>query len=140
MTTDIDAVLQEHCLADLALRQLVGNRIYPDAAPAQTADPYIVRTLIQNQEHDDLEGPVPVGSPSYQFAIFASTPALRDRVAKALRGCLLRYSGGMGDVEVHDVMGLDESDDIETPLDGSERRIRARRIDVQVWHAREITR
>src|SRR5690606_9586830 len=46
--TLVDEALQDHCLADGGLRRLVGDRIYPDFAPASAAAPYILRTRLRS--------------------------------------------------------------------------------------------
>lgn len=135
----IDEALQDHCLSDATLRKLVGERVYPDFAPASAAVPYVLRSRISNPPHDHLAGEAAIGSPTYQFTVVASSNRERNEVAAALRACLSRYSGPMGTEDV-EIGSPDESDDVETASDGSERRLFVRRMDFEVWHAREPVR
>lgn len=135
----IDEALQDHCLSDATLRRLVGERVYPDFAPASAVVPYVLRSRISNPPHDHLAGEAAIGSPTFQFTVVASSNRERNEVAAALRACLSRYSGPMGTEDV-EIGSPDESDDVETASDGSERRLFVRRMDFEVWHAREPVR
>ena len=135
----IDEALQDHCLSDATLRRLVGERIYPEFAPASAEVPYVLRSKISDPPHDHLAGEAAIGSPTYQFTIVASSNRERGEVGAALRACLSRYSGPMGTEDV-EISSPEEADDIETAFDGSERRLFVRRMDFEVWHAREPVR
>ena len=135
----IDEALQDHCLADLTLRRVVADRIYPDFAPASAKVPYVVRSRISNPPDDHLTGEAAIGSPTYQFTVVASSNRERSDVAGALRACLSRYSGPMGTADV-EVSSPEEADDVETAGDGSERRLFVRRLDFEIWHAKEPAR
>ena len=135
----IDEALQDHCLSDATLRKLVGERVYPDFAPASAVVPYVLRSRISNPPHDHLEGEAAIGSPTFQFTVVASSNRERNEVGAALRACLSRYSGPMGTEDV-EIGSPEEADDVETASDGSERRLFVRRMDFEVWHAREPVR
>jgi len=135
----IDEALQDHCLADLTLRRLVAERIFPDFAPASTRVPYVVRSRLSNPPHDHLAGEAAIASPTYQFTVISSSNRERNEVAGALRACLSRYSGPMGTEDV-EVSSPEEADDVETAGDGSERRLFVRRLDFEIWHAKEPAR
>jgi hypothetical protein len=135
----IDEALQDHCLSDATLRRLVGERIFPEFAPASAVVPYVLRSRISNPPHDHLGGEAAIGSPTFQFTVVASSNRERNEVAGALRACLSRYSGPMGTEDV-EVSSPEEADDVETASDGSERRLFVRRMDFEVWHAREPVR
>ena len=135
----IDEALQDHCLSDATLRRLVNDRIYPDFAPASAAVPYVVRSRISNPPHDHLAGEAAIASPTFQFTVVASSNRERNEVAAALRASLSRYSGPMGTEDV-EVSSPEEADDIESAADGSERRLFVRRLDFEVWHAKEPAR
>jgi len=135
----IDEALQDHCLCDATLRRLVGERIFPEFAPASAQVPYVLRTRLSNPPHDHLAGEAAIGSPTYQFTVVASSNRERNEVAGALRTCLSRYSGPMGTEDV-EISSPEEADDVETASDGSERRLFVRRLDFEVWHAREPAR
>jgi hypothetical protein len=135
----IDEALQDHCLSDATLRRLVADRIYPEFAPASAQVPYVLRSRLSNPPHDHLAGEAAIGSPTYQFTVVASSNRERGEVAGALRACLSRYSGPMGTEDV-EISSPEEADDVETASDGSERRLFVRRLDFEVWHAREPVR
>lgn len=135
----IDEALQDHCLSDATLRRLVGKGIYPDFAPASAVVPYILRSRLSNPPHDHLAGEAAIASPTFQFTVVASSNRERNEVAAALRASLSRYSGAMGTDDV-EVSSPDEADDIESAADGSERRLFVRRLDFEVWHAKEPAR
>ncbi len=135
----IDEALQDHCLSDARLKGLVGDRIYPEFAPASAPVPYVLRSRISNPPHDHLAGEAAIGSPTYQFTVVAASNRERNAVGDALRACLSRYSGSMGTEDV-EVSSPEEADDVETAADGSERRLFVRRLDFEVWHAREPVR
>ncbi|MGE0193879.1 MAG: DUF3168 domain-containing protein [Planctomycetota bacterium] len=135
----IDEALQDHCLSDAALKKHVGERIFPEFAPASAVVPYVLRSRISNPPHDHLGGEAAIGSPTFQFTVVASSNRERNDVGAALRACLSRYSGPMGTEDV-EVGSPDEADDIETASDGSERRLFVRRLDFEVWHGREPVR
>ncbi|MGE0193559.1 MAG: DUF3168 domain-containing protein [Planctomycetota bacterium] len=135
----IDEALQDHCLSDAPLKMLVGDRIFPEFAPASAVVPYVLRSRISNPPHDHLGGEAAIGSPTFQFTVVASSNRERNDVGAALRACLSRYSGPMGTEDV-EVSSPDEADDIETASDGSERRLFVRRMDFEVWHGREPVR
>ena len=135
----IDDALQDHCLSDAGLVRLMGDRIYPDFAPASAATPYVVRSRISGPPHDHLAGEAAIGNPTFQFTVVAGSSRERTSVADALRACLSRYSGPMGTEDV-EVSSPDEADDVEAANDGSERRLFVRRLDFEVWHGREPVR
>jgi len=135
----IDEALQDHCLSDATLRKLVGDRVFPEFAPASAVVPYVLRSRISNPPHDHLGGEAAIGSPTFQFTVVASSNRERNEVGAALRACLSRYSGPMGTEDV-EVSSPEEADDVETAVDGSERRLFVRRMDFEVWHAREPVR
>ena len=135
----IDEALQDHCLSDATLRRLVATRIYPDFAPASAAVPYVLRSRISNPPHDHLAGEAVIASPTFQFTVVASSSRERNEVAAALRASLSRYSGPMGTEDV-EVSSPEEADDIDSAADGSERRLFVRRLDFEVWHAKEPAR
>jgi hypothetical protein len=135
----IDEALQDHCLGDATLRRLVEDRIFPEFAPASAQVPYVLRSRISNPQHDHLAGEAAIGSPTYQFTVVASSNRERNEIAGALRACLSRYSGPMGTEDV-EIGSPEEADDVETASDGSERRLFVRRLDFEVWHAREPVR
>lgn len=135
----IDEALQDHCLGDVTLRRLVGDRIYPEFAPATAAVPYVLRSRISNPRHDHLAGEAAIASPTYQFTVVAGSNRERHQVADALRACLSRYSGPMGREDV-EISSPEEADDVESAADGSERRLFVRRLDFEVWHAKEPVR
>jgi hypothetical protein len=135
----IDEAIQDHCLSDATLRRLVGDRIYPEFAPASAQVPYVLRTRLSNPPHDHLAGEAAIASPTYQFTVVATSNRERGEVAGALRACLSRYSGPMGTEDV-EISSPEEADDVETASDGSERRLFVRRLDFEVWHAREPVR
>lgn len=137
--TLVDEALQDHCLADAGLRRLVGDRIYPEFAPASAAAPYVLRTRISSAPHDHLAGEAAIGSPTYQFTVVARSNRERNAVAEVLRASLSRYSGPMGTEDV-EISSPDEADDLESAADGSERRLFVRRLDFEVWHSREPVR
>ena len=135
----IDEALQDHCLSDATLRRLVGTRIYPDFAPASAAVPYVVRSRLSNPPHDHLGGEAAIACPTFQFTVVASSNKERNEVAAALRASLSRYSGPMATFDV-EVSSPEEADDLESAADGSERRLFVRRLDFEVWHAKEPAR
>ena len=135
----IDEALQDHCLSDATLRKLVGERIFPEFAPASAAVPYVLRSRISNPPHDHLGGEAAIASPTFQFTVVAGSSRERNEVAAALRACLSRYSGPMGTEDV-EISSPEEADDVESASDGSERRLFVRRLDFEVWHAREPVR
>lgn len=135
----VDEALQDHCLADAGLRRLVGDRIYPEFAPASAVAPYVLRTRISSAPHDHLAGEAAIGSPTYQFTVVARSNRERNAVAEVLRASLSRYSGPMGTEDV-EISSPEEADDLESAADGSERRLFVRRLDFEVWHSREPVR
>ncbi len=135
----IDEALQDHCLSDATLRKLVGDRIFPEFAPASAAVPYVLRSRLSNPPHDHLAGEAAIASPTFQFTVVAGSSRERNEVAGALRACLSRYSGPMGTEDV-EISSPEEADDVESASDGSERRLFVRRLDFEVWHAREPVR
>ena len=135
----IDEALQDHCLSDATLRRLVGDRIYPDFAPASAAVPYVLRSRLSNPPHDHLAGEAAIASPTFQFTVVAASNKQRNEVADALRAALSRYSGPMGTEDV-EVSSPEEADDLESAADGSERRLFVRRLDFEVWHSKEVAR
>jgi hypothetical protein len=135
----IDEALQDHCLSDATLRRLVGERVYPDFAPASAVVPYVLRSRISNPPHDHLAGEAAIGNPTYQFTVVAASNRERNEVGAALRACLSRYSGPMGTEDV-EIGSPEEADDVEAAGDGSERRLFVRRLDFEVWHAKDPVR
>jgi hypothetical protein len=99
----------------------------------------VLRSRVSNPPHDHLAGEAAIGSPTFQFTVVASSNRERNEVASALRACLSRYSGPMGTEDV-EIGSPEEADDVETASDGSERRLFVRRMDFEVWHAREPVR
>ena len=73
----IDEALQDHCLSDATLRRLVGERVFPEFAPASAAIPYVLRSRISNPPHDHLGGEAAIGSPTFQFTVVASSQSNR---------------------------------------------------------------
>ncbi len=69
--------------ADSGIAALVGNRIFPRLAPANTALPYIVYFLVSGVGHHDI----PYDYPRYQFSCFAGDYDTSRAIAAAVKDC-----------------------------------------------------
>ena len=101
--------------------------------------PYVLRSRLSNPPHDHLAGEAAIASPDVPVHRRRASSRERNEVADALRACLSRYSGPMGTEDV-EISSPEEADDVESATDGSERRLFVRRLDFEVWHAREPVR
>lgn len=68
------------------------DRVYPDAAPANTSNPCVVYQLLEAPSEEILDsGPVDVGHVSYQLRCYGSSRksanAVRERIRQALQNC-----------------------------------------------------
>jgi len=120
--------------AEAGVKALVAARIYPDAAPAGAAKPYIVYQRITTERDRTMDGPNGLAMPRMQVTCWAATyigaKVLADAVADAIDG----FSGDMGGEAVQVVSVLDEGDMPDLSPEGETGRAYGRRLDLEIWH------
>lgn len=93
----IEEMLNSHLLGDTALAALVGNRIFPDSAPQNTAVPFLRYTLIDRSEV--LVKPnvaaLRLVNVRIQLDIFAASYASVKAIQRALTSALYGFDAGV---------------------------------------------
>lgn len=113
MSRLLENVLVEVVNADIALRALVGDRLYPITLPrtlslaAGSKDlPALTYAMISRLHHAEI----PVIHPRYRFMVFADSYESAKRVAQAVENCFtgcrragIRLSALAGAQDLHDL-------------------------------------
>lgn len=117
METALAAILK----GDSDLTELLAGQIYPDAAPAGVAEPYLVYEEQSDQEVMHLRGGSGLGNCEWFLNIYAPTKLAAKAIARRVKAIFRSW-------RVTDVAGYrvsyaavtDGRSDKETPVDGSD--------------------
>ncbi len=114
-----EAVLRSALVANSAVTNLVGTRIYPLVAPASAAMPFVTWRRMGIQRQQTLGSPMGTPKLTLEYAIYGSTYDQAREVADAMRLVLDGYGGTSNNTEVKQASLENESDDFVS-LGGAE--------------------
>lgn len=92
----LEEAVVAHLHAAAAVRELVGKRIYPGAAPEASTQPFIVFSEAARQDVRSTDGPSGLASTTLQFDCWAARKLDASAIADRLRSSLEGFSGQMG--------------------------------------------
>ena len=118
---------------EATVNAICGSRVYVTKAPQKAAFPHIVITQMSSEENASMDG----ASGQLRFINFdidcrATTSVKAEELANAVRVFLDDYSGAAGSYTIGAVVMNDESDDYESPQDGSDIGVHVVTLDLDV--------
>jgi hypothetical protein len=129
----IEEALRARLIADTAVVEMVGQRIYPLVAPPKAALPAIVYQRISGMRVATHDGPSELARPRFQFACIGSAYAGAKNLANAVRVALDGYSGTSSEVQVFVVLLENEFDFYTFESDEAASSCTVL-VDFIVWH------
>lgn len=119
----IRAGLNQYLTSKETLAAIVGTRIYPGARPQGSALPALGTARLSGAHAHYITGGAGRGDPRFMLDCMAETYAEADGLAEAVRNVMQGFSGEMGDITITSCTLEDDSDQVDTPEDGSDRVI-----------------
>jgi hypothetical protein len=118
----IDARLYDLLRSDGPLRDLVGDRIYPDEASQTAGLPYIEHEQANRQSVMTHDGPVDLDSYEWSLAVYGVSRRQCKAVLKAVRDAINGHADASTrtGVRVLGIFDSDESSGADAPLFGEE--------------------
>lgn len=123
----------DYLIADAALAALIGQRLYPEVAPKDTAHPYCVYQQIFGAAAQELIQAAPMERLSIQIRTQALTGPSRGAVAEAIRDALDGFRGIWGELGVLSSRVSGTIHSWEQLEDGSDKGIFVAVQQVDVW-------
>lgn len=124
---DLGSAVRSYLIADAAVAQLVGARIYPDALPQgyrMNTGGALTYSIISTAHDHLINGLAGIARSRLEFTAVASGRAAANEIAEAVRASgLVGFTGDLHGVEIEGVM-LDSGVQslTESPTDGSQDR------------------
>lgn len=134
----IKKALYDFLIADNDVSNAVGDRIYPDVAPAGAGYPRITYQRISGQPEHHMTGPSGLIRQRFQIDCWGENGPSVETVSEAVRLALDTFRGDMGDVAVKSVSLESQADLYVSPTDGSQVSIRRTRMDFEIWHTQSV--
>lgn len=121
-------------VSDPALYALVGDKVYPDAAPQGMALPYVVFAKLSDPHQHHIAGATNLLQPMYQITGYATKRLAAERIGDAIVAVIDTRSGTVGDDLWH-WASVGERRDLESPRgDGTYDIDHGDQIEVTIWH------
>jgi hypothetical protein len=117
-----------------AVSAIIGNRLFPGAAPVNTAAPYAVYSRASARRIRSMLGPSRLAMPRIQVDGYAATYAQARAIADAVRGALDGYRGTAAGVVIHGASLLTDQDIYEAEALPPLFRVS---LDFQITHSEE---
>lgn len=133
----LETALWQYLLTQTAVTDVVGDRLYRDAAPTDRGQdfPYLTYTQSGEEPIHALQGFVSLTNARLTFELWCLTVQQRDTLSAALQTALDAGGGqALEGVGLRRVAVVDQNDGFVSPSDGSERGIYQRSLDVDVWY------
>lgn len=127
----IEDGLYAYLIAQTAIKNLIGKRLYPDKLPQDPVLPALVYNNVGGSPVNQHSGPATLESTRFQIDAFARTSRDARLLIDAVRLALESYRGSMGDHRVDAVFVIDHAvgDFDEVPDDFR------RMSEFQIWHS-----
>lgn len=130
----IEVALRSHLLARAALVALIGERIFPAAAPQGAVLPRVVYQRVTTDAVQSLRGASGLEGARIQLDAYAATYAQAAAIAHEIKQATIGHVGFMGGGESKGIVLLDERDlPADPPAGGGATPIYRRMIDIRVW-------
>lgn len=113
---------------------IVGSRVYVTRAPQQAAYPHIIITQMGTEENKSLDQTSGLRFITFDIDCKAQTSVGAETLANAVRTFIDDYTGTAGSFTVGAVLLGGESDDYESPTDGSDKGVYVVTLDVQIQY------
>lgn len=108
-----------YLLAFTGLKNLIGNKIYPEEIPQSTTLPAVYWIKISDVKEHLLSGQCKTERPVYQFTAQALTKSAAKAVTELIKKALCDYQGLMGGVEVQKIELESEGSGMYASPDGT---------------------
>lgn len=112
---------------------LIGNRFYADVLPQSPTMPAVVFSLLTGANIRSTDGPSALANPTFQIDCWASNPAGRAALFKAVRQRLDTFSGTVEGVVIQGIFLVRYRD-----LYDNETRLYRRTADFSIWHGESV--
>lgn len=96
----VESNVIKYLIGQSAVTAVVGTRVYPNAAPSNQTQPYVVCRLISDVPYKNITGNVGLTVARVQVVVWSQTFGDLDTVHEAVRSVLQNYAGSMGSVTV----------------------------------------
>lgn len=107
----IEAALFELLTAASSLTDLVGDRIYPIAAPQTATAPMVEYQMITAETGYAHDGPTGYVQPLFQFTVTGRTYLEAKTVCAALRQALSGYRGKAAETQIYSIFCVNRYDE-----------------------------
>ena len=94
---------------------------------------HVVVEVVSFSDHYYMDGEADIRDPVIQVTVYAATPEEREHVGRAVKDCLVDYSGRLDEVNCHHIERIGGGDRIDMNDDGSDAAAYVRRQDFRVW-------
>lgn len=94
--TDIAKALHGYLQSKTAVTNIVGTRIYPDAAPQSAVMPYLIISEVSGRDEAHMSAGANLGEGRWQFTGYCTDSVTRHALRRAIRGSLHGFRGTMG--------------------------------------------
>lgn len=105
----IEDALYTYLMAQTAIRNIIGTRLYPDKLPQDPTLPALVYNNVGSSPMVQHSGPAKLESTRFQFDAFARTSRDARLLIDAVRLALESYRGSMGTHRVDAIFVLDHA-------------------------------
>lgn len=129
--------LYQYLLNTPAVVTLLGNRIYPEAAPTERAQDYPYITYSQSGESPvhSMQGFSALTHARLALDIWTYTQPDREAVSRAIQSAINAWAKARADdCDIRRSTIEDQVDAYIPPTDGSERGVYQRTLDVDIWY------
>ncbi|MCK6475324.1 MAG: DUF3168 domain-containing protein [Phycisphaerales bacterium] len=127
--------ITRHLKADVSITSLVGQRVFPSAAPQKVPEPLIVYTTVSGVRDVTQDGLSGFMTTRIQFDCLASSALVASNLAKAVvasLGGIRGVIGGAGGVQLEGTFPDDEVDGYNDELE-----LHATSVDITFQHIEE---
>lgn len=127
----IEDGLYTYLMAQTAITNLIGTRLYPDKLPQDPSLPALVYNNVGGSPVNQYNGPAALESTRFQIDAFAQTSRDARLLIDAVRVALESYRGSMGSHRVDAIFVIDHAvgdfDDVPNDF--------RRMSEFQIWHS-----
>lgn len=95
---------------DVAVGQLIGNKIYPTIAPDKVAYPFVTYGELSRRTIDTKDGKIPTDDHNFDIDIFSYEYAKSQSISEAVKAVLDQYSGVVNTVSIKRIRLIDQVD------------------------------
>ena len=132
---DIAVAFNSLLMGDADVVALIGDRLFPNAAPQNPTEPYVTYGRVDTQHIGSFQGSGGLANVLMQFDIWGAPYSSVRSVADRFRLVLQGYKGLAGGVDVRGIIAGTEEDDWAdiSQTDGGEKVLHRVTMDFTAW-------